>query len=109
VGTDFILAVTEPTPSALNDLKRVLHLAKHFDIRHGIVINKSDLEGTFCSKIEDFAERNGIPVIGKIPYRKDFVQSTIEMRPVSEINPEYRKVFAGIIDEIWRCSTARLT
>lgn len=43
VGTDYIVAVTEPTPSALFDLKRVLYLAKHFGIKHGIVINKSDL------------------------------------------------------------------
>ena len=30
VGTDYILGVTEPTPSALHDLKRVLYLANHF-------------------------------------------------------------------------------
>ncbi|MCU0679241.1 MAG: 4Fe-4S binding protein [Planctomycetes bacterium] len=43
VGTDYIVAVTEPTPSALHDLKRVLYLAGHFKIKHGIVINKFDL------------------------------------------------------------------
>ena len=32
VGTDYIVAVTEPTPSALFDLKRVLYLANHFGI-----------------------------------------------------------------------------
>ena len=100
VGTDYIVAVTEPTPSALHDLKRVLYLADHFGIKHGIVINKSDLDDGFCSKIEAFAEENKIPVIGKIPYRKDFVDSSIRMKPVVETNPEYRKIFQATINNI---------
>ena len=100
VGTDYIIGVTEPTPSALHDLKRVLYLAHHFQIKHGIVINKYDLERKFCSKIEKFAKENNIPVIGKIPYRKDFVDSTIKMKPVVEINPKYQKIFRNIINQI---------
>jgi len=100
VGTDYIVAVTEPTPSALHDLKRVLYLANHFGIKHGIVINKFDLEKRFCSKIEDFAKENNIPIIGKIPYRKDFVDSTIKMKPVVEINPKYKKIFKEIMNKI---------
>ena len=100
VGTDYIVGVTEPTPSALHDLKRVLYLANHFKIKSGIVINKFDLEKTFCRKIESFAKKNKIPIIGYIPYRKDFVDSTIKMKPVVEINPEYREIFQKIIAEI---------
>jgi len=100
VGTDYIVAVTEPTPSALHDLKRVLYLANHFGIKNGIVINKFDLEKSFCSKIEKFAKENKIRIIGKIPYRKDFVKSTIKMKPVVEINPKYRKIFNKIIENI---------
>jgi len=100
VGTDYIVAVTEPTPSALHDLKRVLYLADHFKIKSGIVINKFDLSKNFCLKIESFAEKNKIPIIGRIPYKKDFVDSTIKMKPVVEINPEYKKVFQGIIEKI---------
>ena len=100
VGTDYIVAVTEPTPSALHDLKRVLYIASHFGIKHGIIVNKSDLANKFCRKIEDFAKDNNIPIIGKIPYRKDFVDSTIEMKPVVEINPDYKKIFNDIIKNI---------
>ncbi|MBW2996046.1 ATP-binding protein [Candidatus Woesearchaeota archaeon] len=100
VGTDYIVAVTEPTPSALHDLKRVLYLARHFGIKHGIVINKFDLADKFCKKIEQFAEKEKIPIIGRIPYRKDFVESTIEMKPVVEVNPEYKEVFQDIIEKI---------
>lgn len=100
VGTDYIVAVTEPTPSALHDLKRVLYLANHFQIKHGIVINKYDLAEKFCLKIEKFADENNIKIIGKIPYKKDFVDSTIKMKPVVEINPNYQKIFRQIIDQI---------
>jgi len=100
VGTDYIVAVTEPTPSALFDLKRVLYLAEHFGIKHGIVINKFDLAKNFYKEIEKFAKGNNIPILGKIPYKKDFVQSTIKMKPVVEINPKYKKIFQRIINKI---------
>jgi len=105
VGTDYIVAVTEPTPSALFDLKRVLYLARHFEIEHGIVINKADLAENFSKEIEKFAKENKIPILGKIPYRQDFVNSTIKMKPVVEINPKYRKLFKEIIDKIDKIST----
>jgi len=100
IGTDYIVAVTEPTPSALFDLKRVLYLANHFKIKHGIVINKSDLAKNFYQEIEKFAKENKIPILGKIPYQKDFINSTIKMKPVVEINPEYEKLFQEIINKI---------
>lgn len=100
VGTDYIVAVTEPTPSALHDLKRVLYLAEHFGIPRGIVINKFDLEKTFCLKIEKYAKKSKIPIIGKIPYRKDFVKATIKMKPVVEINLKYKPLFNSIIKKI---------
>jgi MinD superfamily P-loop ATPase len=99
-GTDYVVAVTEPTPSALHDLKRVLYLAEHFGIEFGIVINKSDLEKRFCLKIEEFARKRGIPVIGRIPYRRDFLVSSVRMKPVVEINPKYAIFFREIIDKI---------
>ncbi len=100
VGTDYIVAVTEPTPSALHDLKRVLYLALHFQIKHGIVINKHDLARHFCLEIEKFANENAIPILGKIPYRKDFIDATIEMKPILEVNSEYQSLFQEIISNI---------
>ena len=102
VGTDYIIAVTEPTPSALHDLKRVLYLARHFKIPCGIVINKHDLETTFCLKIEKYARNNRIPVLGKIPYRQDFVDAMVKMKPITKLNPNYAALFKKIIDNVER-------
>jgi MinD superfamily P-loop ATPase len=101
-GTDYIVAVTEPTPSALFDLKRVLYLADHFRIKHGVIINKFDLSKDFCLKIEEFARKQEIPILGKINYGKDFLNSTIEMKPVTEINSRYQKLFQEIISQIYK-------
>ncbi|MBM3253731.1 MAG: P-loop ATPase [Candidatus Omnitrophica bacterium] len=100
VGTDYIVAVTEPTPSALHDLERVLYLANHFGIKHGVIINKFDLERNFCFKIEEFAKKNRIPILGKIPYHQAFVDAMIRMKPVTVLNPEYKYLFKEIIDKI---------
>jgi MinD superfamily P-loop ATPase len=100
VGTDYVVAVTEPTPSALHDLKRVLYLARHFQIKHGLVINKYNLAEKFAGKIEAFARESGIPVLGKIPYSQDFVDSTLKMKPVTAINAKYKNIFTKIFAKI---------
>ena len=100
VGTDYIIAVTEPTPSALFDLKRVLYLANHFKIPHGIVINKFDWAKNFSKEIEKFAKENKIEILGKIPYHKDFLKSTLKMKPIEKINPKLQKNFKKIIEKI---------
>ena len=64
------------------------------------MINKYSLSDKFCLKIEKFAKNNNIEIIGKIPYAQDFVKSIIEMKPVVEINSEYKKVFKKIIKQI---------
>ena len=98
VGSDYLVAVTEPTPSALHDLKRMLYLGKHFKIPQGIVINKYDLEKNFCEKIKKFAEDENIPIIGIIPYHKNFVTACLKMKPVLEMFSQYNIIFQKIIN-----------
>ena len=100
VGSDYLVAVTEPTPSALHDLKRMLHLAKHFRIPHGIVINKFDLEEQFCKNIEQFAKEEKVQIIGKIPYSKDFVDASLKMKPVGVLFPSYSSLFKNLSEWI---------
>jgi MinD superfamily P-loop ATPase len=100
VGSDYLVAVTEPTPSALHDLKRMLYLAKHFNIPHGIVINKFNLEETFCEKIMLFAKEENIKIIGKLPYSKDFVDASLKMQPVGKLFPGYTPLFKNLSEAI---------
>ncbi len=104
VGSDFVVGITEPTPSGLSDLNRALQMTSHFGIKCGIVINKHDLNPKLTKKIEMFAKENGIPILAKTPYNKAFVDALVNLTPVIEFRPETRKFFeeirAGILSSL---------
>ena len=107
-GTDFVIGVTEPSPTALSDLKRVLFLAQKFKIKAAIIINKFDLAKNFSRKIENFAKRKGLSVLGKIPFSKDFINCTIKQKPVFEIKKNYQAIFSRIVQNLkksWKKSS----
>jgi len=96
-GSDFVVGITEPTPSALNDLKRVLKVVEHFRIPYGIVINKFDLNKSFSKKIEKFATEFKIPILGKIPYDRDFVDALVNLQPIVVYNKKFESLFKKIL------------
>jgi len=99
-GSDYVVAVTEPTPSALSDLKRALMIVAHFGIPYGIVINKHDLNPEFTLRIGEFAEAHGAEVLSKIPYDRGFVEALVNLTPVVEFKPETRPYFEKIINKL---------
>jgi len=100
VGSDFVIGVTEPTPSGLSDLKRALQMTRHFGIECGIVINKHDLNTEMSKKIEKFAKENAMPVLAKIGYDKSFVNALVNLVPIIEYNPKIRPVFEEILQKL---------
>ena len=83
-GTDCAIVVTEPTMSGLHDAKRVIQTARHFGVSPCIVINKYDLNMDMSVKIEDYAQSENIPVIGKIPFDNEVVEAITKGIPVIE-------------------------
>ncbi len=102
--SDFVLAVTEPTPSALSDLKRSLQVVEHFRVPYGIVINKFDLNRKFSKKIEEFAKQNNIPFLGRIPYDKKFVEALVNLQPVIKQDEKFKPIFKKILNKIIKYS-----
>ncbi|MCK5044447.1 ATP-binding protein [Candidatus Parcubacteria bacterium] len=96
-GSDYVIAVTEPTPSALSDLKKGLQVVEYFKIPYGLVINKFDINEKFSKKIEQFANENDIPLLGKIPYDEEFVNALINLTPAVVWNKKFESVFQEII------------
>ena len=97
-GVDCALIVTEPTLSGLHDAKRVVEVAKHFNIPAKLVINKYDLNLTMTGMIEDFCREGGITVIGKIPFDKTVVQALVAGKTIVEYagcaaSDEVRKIW----------------
>ncbi len=99
-GSDFVIAVTEPSPSALNDLKRSLQVVEHFGIPCGIIINKFDLNEKFTGKIQEFAEKQKIQILGKIPYDRKFVEALVKLKPVVVYDKKFEKIFVEILENI---------
>ncbi|MGC8564916.1 MAG: P-loop NTPase [Thermoplasmata archaeon] len=86
-GATHAVLVAEPTKSSLSDMERAFYLAEHFRIKSFIVINKFDLNPDFRD-IFEFANKNDLEIIGKIPYDKNVAKSMVYRKPLVEFSPE---------------------
>jgi MinD superfamily P-loop ATPase len=82
--TDYVLIVTEPTRSGLDDLKRILELAENFRTKIMICVNKYDINPDMTSRIEAFAGEKNLFVAGKIPFDKTVMEAVNTLRPITE-------------------------
>jgi MinD superfamily P-loop ATPase len=83
-GTSLAVMVTEPTPSGLHDLERVVGLCAHFRIPSTVVVNKSDLNRQGTERIRAFCRKRGLTVAAEIPYDPVFVEAMVEGLTVTE-------------------------
>ncbi len=67
-GANAVILVTEPSLSGLHDLERILKVVRHFRIPAYLVINKFDLNEEISAQIEEFAQKEELFVLGRIPY-----------------------------------------
>jgi MinD superfamily P-loop ATPase len=81
-GVDLVIAVTEPTLSAISDLERVLNLARHFKIEPVVLINKYDINLENTEKIKKFCEGENIQIVGKIPFDNTFTKAMVEGKTI---------------------------
>jgi len=96
-GSDFALLVTEPTPSGVSDLKRVLQVVSHFKIPFGVVINKWDINKNLSGKIkEEFKDR----LLGKISYDKRVFKAIASLTPILKTNLPVKKEIEEIFEKL---------
>lgn len=108
-GTHLALIVTEPTPSGFHDLKRVVELAHHFQIKTAIVVNKGDINIKYVDDMKKYCYDNGIIYIGEIPYETKITEAQRNMKTILEFDPdchasmaikEIHKRLQSILEEI---------
>jgi MinD superfamily P-loop ATPase len=92
-GADFVLAVTEPTPSGASDLLRLLDLARHFRIPSAVVINKFDLHSNRAEELAAGVEALGVPVVARFPYDEAVSCAIREGRLLSQYSPSWHDRF----------------
>ena len=97
-GADLALVVTEPTLAGIHDMERVVEMAHHFKIVTACCINKYDINLENSAIIEDWCQKNSIPLMGKIPFDEDVTHSMVNLIPL----PEYSNNAASKeIKTIW--------
>ncbi len=99
-GADATVLIAEPTPSSLSDVMRAYRVVQHFREPAYLVINKSDINPGF-TKLREWADREGIPVIGEIPYDVAVPRSMGMAKPVVEAFPD-SKASKAIYDVVER-------
>ncbi len=109
--SNFAILITEPTPSAFSDLKRVLKVINHFNLPYEIVINKWDINSGIADKIEKWALRHGSGqtgkrILGKISYDKKIFKAVSNLKPIVETNlkakTEIKRIFKKLETILWQ-------
>lgn len=85
-GTDLALVVTEPSLSGIHDMERVVQMALHFRTQTACCINKYDINLQNSAQIENWCQKNSIPLIGKIPFNLDVTRSMVQGIPLTEFS-----------------------
>jgi MinD superfamily P-loop ATPase len=95
--SDAAVLVTEPTPFGLNDLKLAVGLTLKKKVPTGIVVNRSD--GT-DAVIAEYAKRIGIPVIGRIPFKREYAETYSRGEILTTRFPELKENLLDIFKKI---------
>jgi len=94
---DVAVLVTEPTPFGLNDLKLAVGLTLKEKIPTGIVINRSD---GIDAIIEQYAYETGIPIVGRIPFRREYAEAYSSGLILTGSFPELKANLTEIFQQI---------
>jgi MinD superfamily P-loop ATPase len=94
-GSDACILVTEATPFGLHDLKLALSLSVGMGIPTGIVINRSTGEDTL---IDEYAASVAVPVIGRIPFRRQYAEKYSRGEILARDDQELQKWFLEIFE-----------
>lgn len=94
---DFVVLVTEPTPSGFTDLKRVLGVVDHFGLPFGVVVNKWDLNSAYAKKVINFAGNN---FLGKIGYDQRIFSALSALKPIMTTDLPAKKEMEKIFESL---------
>ncbi|NVM37594.1 MAG: P-loop NTPase [Candidatus Lokiarchaeota archaeon] len=106
-GLDYVITVTEPTPSGLHDIIRAIEVVQQFKIPFGIIINKSDLKSPFQDKFKNYIDNTGFDVLGKIPFdlsipkAMSFAEPVVDFAPDSKASLSIKKIYQNLKKILW--------
>ncbi len=83
-GASLVVAVAEATVSGAHDLDRVLSLARHFNVRAAVCVNKWDINPAAAEAIEAMAADRGAVAAGRVPYDPAVTESQMRGTTIVE-------------------------
>ena len=86
-GADAAILIAEPTPASLSDVQRAYKVVQHFREPAYLIINKADINPGFRA-LREWAEEEGIPILGEVPYDRAIPKSMAMLKPVVEAFPD---------------------
>ncbi|MFW5734311.1 MAG: ATP-binding protein [Oceanidesulfovibrio sp.] len=98
-NADLALIVTEPTRSAVHDLKRIADLAAHFDIPAAVLVNKEDVNPEMAQSVTALCRSRGIAFLGATPYDPAFCEAQLAGRSVVEHAPDK---YTPFFEHMWK-------
>ena len=104
MASDFCILVTEPTPFGLNDLTLAVEVLRTLKLPFGVVINRSDLGN---EDTERFCVKENIPILMKIPFKKEIAACYSKGIPIVNEFPEYKKDYQELFEKIKKYKDSR--
>jgi len=96
-GSDYCILVTEPTPFGLHDLKLAVEVVRHLKTPFGVIINR---DGIGNNDVEVFCKKENIPILIKIPERKNI--ANLYSKGIALVNEshEWHEMFGLVFNRI---------
>ncbi|MEE4241726.1 MAG: 4Fe-4S binding protein [Desulfopila sp.] len=99
-GAEAVIIIVEPTISGMHDVERVTRLTSHFGIQAMLCVNRYDINLEMTEKIEQFAEKEDLVILPKIPFDPDFTMAMVKGKTLIEFAPD--SATSSIIKEVWQ-------
>jgi len=106
-GADLALIVTEPTAAGIHDMQRILATVAHFRVPALVCINKSDIHPAGSEQIARLCRRQGVDVVGLVPYDATVTEAMVRAQPLTAYRPSAPAGQA--LAAVWQRVAQRLT
>ncbi len=87
-GAHYVLLVTEPTPSALSDLKRVAEVVNFSKLPAGVILNRANMHYGAKKVLLSWLEESNLPLLAEIPYDSHLPEALAQGKLAVSIYPE---------------------
>jgi MinD superfamily P-loop ATPase len=96
-NSNFVILVTEPTPFGLHDLNLASQLTNEMGIPAGIIVNRDGIGNT---DVDHFARESKIPIMMRIPLKREIGEGIAQGRMLIDIHPEYKILFQNMYTKV---------